>query len=308
MKRAFTLIELLVVIAIIAILAAILFPVFAQAKEAAKKTSSLTSIKQVATGLLLYSGDHDDLFPMASAPNSAAGTVRWNGIFDFPHDWRAASTSTLAQDFAMAWANSSLPYVKNTDIYAANGVSKIRRTTAVYAAAYPVALKPWKSLSWSMNGLLSSYSQTGIDSVSNLPLVWPMFGKGAFEGVAIANPALNCNGTGPCQFNASGPPQTGATAGSAWFWADNASYAMSGRNSAWLYGNGTLIARTDSSAKFIRIAGARDGVTWNNSAPNYTQDPFNRYDATGAPLSILNCNPNGAPVSYACYFRPDAVF
>lgn len=47
MKRAFTLIELLVVIAIIAILAAILFPVFAQAKEAAKKTGCLSNTKQV---------------------------------------------------------------------------------------------------------------------------------------------------------------------------------------------------------------------------------------------------------------------
>ena len=47
-KKAFTLIELLVVIAIITILAAILFPVFAQAKEAAKKTSCLSNIKQLA--------------------------------------------------------------------------------------------------------------------------------------------------------------------------------------------------------------------------------------------------------------------
>ena len=46
-KKAFTLIELLVVIAIIAILAAILFPVFAQAKEAAKKTACLSNEKQL---------------------------------------------------------------------------------------------------------------------------------------------------------------------------------------------------------------------------------------------------------------------
>ena len=59
-KRAFTLIELLVVIAIIAILAAILFPVFAQAKLAAKKTASLSNIKQVALGGILYSTDYDD--------------------------------------------------------------------------------------------------------------------------------------------------------------------------------------------------------------------------------------------------------
>ncbi|MBZ0213289.1 MAG: prepilin-type N-terminal cleavage/methylation domain-containing protein, partial [Nitrospirae bacterium] len=52
-RRAFTLIELLVVIAIIAILAAMLFPVYAQAKESAKKTTALSNYKQTGTGILL---------------------------------------------------------------------------------------------------------------------------------------------------------------------------------------------------------------------------------------------------------------
>jgi prepilin-type N-terminal cleavage/methylation domain-containing protein len=61
MKRcAFTLIELLVVIAIIAILAAILFPVFTKAKTAAKKTVTLSNLKQVSLATMLYMGDHDD--------------------------------------------------------------------------------------------------------------------------------------------------------------------------------------------------------------------------------------------------------
>lgn len=67
MKRAFTLIELLVVIAIIAILAAILFPVFAQAKEAAKNTSCLSNARQVALASKLYNGDYDDLMPIFNA-------------------------------------------------------------------------------------------------------------------------------------------------------------------------------------------------------------------------------------------------
>ena len=61
MKRAFTLIELLVVIAIIAILAAILFPVFAQAKLAAKKSAALSGTKQLSSAYQIYLGDYDDV-------------------------------------------------------------------------------------------------------------------------------------------------------------------------------------------------------------------------------------------------------
>ena len=65
-RRAFTLIELLVVIAIIAILAAILFPVFAQAKAAAKKTSALSNLKQNAVAVLMYNTDYDDTFAQSA--------------------------------------------------------------------------------------------------------------------------------------------------------------------------------------------------------------------------------------------------
>lgn len=65
-RKAFTLIELLVVIAIIAILAAILFPVFAKAKDAAKKTQSVSNQKQIATGVMIYMSDYDDVYPMSA--------------------------------------------------------------------------------------------------------------------------------------------------------------------------------------------------------------------------------------------------
>jgi prepilin-type N-terminal cleavage/methylation domain-containing protein/prepilin-type processing-associated H-X9-DG protein len=63
--KAFTLIELLVVIAIIAILAAILFPVFAQAKEAAKKANCISNIRQLAMASIMYANDYDDTFRFA---------------------------------------------------------------------------------------------------------------------------------------------------------------------------------------------------------------------------------------------------
>ena len=61
--RAFTLIELLVVIAIIAILAAILFPVFARAREAARKTTCLSNLKNIGLAQLMYVQDYDETFP-----------------------------------------------------------------------------------------------------------------------------------------------------------------------------------------------------------------------------------------------------
>lgn len=96
MRRAFTLIELLVVIAIIAILAAILFPVFAQAKEAAKKAQCLSGAKQLGLAMVMYANDHDD-----TMPGLLAGVAPINGgnIFWIPYDRQIA------------------PYVKNDQIY-----------------------------------------------------------------------------------------------------------------------------------------------------------------------------------------------
>jgi prepilin-type N-terminal cleavage/methylation domain-containing protein len=68
-NRAFTLIELLVVIAIIAILAAILFPVFAQARAAARKTVCMSNMKEIMLGTRMYMDDYDGHFPRIQASN-----------------------------------------------------------------------------------------------------------------------------------------------------------------------------------------------------------------------------------------------
>ncbi len=91
-KRAFTLIELLVVIAIIAILAAILFPVFAQAKQAAKATQDLSNVKNLTMGVILYTGDNDDILP-------ATRVVEKNS------DWWTPGMRT--------WKDAAYPYIKN---------------------------------------------------------------------------------------------------------------------------------------------------------------------------------------------------
>ena len=88
-KKGFTLIELLVVIAIIAILAAILFPVFARARENARRSSCQSNMKQIGLGLIQYMQDYDEITPFAyhgydpqtngSASNQTPGWV-WNDM------------------------------------------------------------------------------------------------------------------------------------------------------------------------------------------------------------------------------------
>src|SRR5712691_1159371 len=83
-KPAFTLIELLVVIAVIAIIAAILFPVFARAREAARKTVCLSNQKQIAAAVLMYMQDWDETFPFVldwSANRSGSANNGDNGYW-----------------------------------------------------------------------------------------------------------------------------------------------------------------------------------------------------------------------------------
>src|SRR5436853_6791160 len=95
-RRGFTLIELLVVIAIIAILAAILFPVFAQARNQARKTTCLSNTKQLGLGVLMYLQDYDEVFPTSGAcwwdansvsRDAAPNGYRWSSN-PVPPSWR----------------------------------------------------------------------------------------------------------------------------------------------------------------------------------------------------------------------------
>ena len=110
-NRAFTLIELLVVIAIIAILAAILFPVFAQAKVAAKKAVSLSNQKQIGLGTIMYAGDFDDNLPETG----------WDGPCSQPsalHDGTSASVNDNYFSGVFAFLLADQPYMKSLDLVA----------------------------------------------------------------------------------------------------------------------------------------------------------------------------------------------
>lgn len=110
-RQAFTLIELLVVIAIIAILAAILFPVFAQAKEAAKKTSCLSNLKQIGTASYMYNADYDDTAPMVVVATSSGPIMDQSYWFGGFHIDFSTLTATFRSDLGLMY-----PYMKNQQI------------------------------------------------------------------------------------------------------------------------------------------------------------------------------------------------
>jgi prepilin-type N-terminal cleavage/methylation domain-containing protein len=98
-KVAFTLIELLVVIAIIAILAAILFPVFGRARENARRSSCLSNLKQIGMGIMQYTQDYDEYYPLNGA-----------NIY--------TSNSTDAyQRSRNSWRSLIFPYVRSEQVF-----------------------------------------------------------------------------------------------------------------------------------------------------------------------------------------------
>jgi len=76
-EHGFTLIELLVTISIIVILAGILFPVFARARESARRASCLSNLKQVGMGFVMYTQDYDEQFPPAFNYYTSTTLVWW---------------------------------------------------------------------------------------------------------------------------------------------------------------------------------------------------------------------------------------
>ena len=123
MKKAFTLIELLVVIAIIAILAAILFPVFAQAKQAAKKAVSISNQKQMGLSLIMYSGDYDDMYPRE---DGCTLNDSFNPAFNVqpagtdPSPWCAGTAATgkyAFRDNHYEWYKWAMPYTKSQQLF-----------------------------------------------------------------------------------------------------------------------------------------------------------------------------------------------
>ena len=142
--QGFTLIELLVVIAIIALLAAILFPVFARARENARKSSCLNNMKQLGLGILQYTQDYDETF-FWGLPINGQG---WPGI---------------------GWAGATNPYIKNFQVYRCpndrgGGTSSTFNSTQIsYAFSTTVAQKNLADINFSSKMVLLSEVSVGFN-------------------------------------------------------------------------------------------------------------------------------------------------
>lgn len=305
MRRAFTLIELLVVIAIIAALAAIVFPVFAQAKEAAKKTSTLSKMKQEGTALVMYAADSDDLFPIGQPVTVSTGAVLWNFYPAVPANWDNGRV-VYDEDDTVAWPNSTSRYRRNHELLEAEGV-QVGDTDPSLDYSHPIGGIIGNS-NFTMNGLLASYPSGAIAQPSRLTLLWQGEYKMNVRGYGDVNPALRCNaGTSArCMFNPDGLPQTGATTSAGRADAVWDAYLISA-NTMWVYGRGMCFVFADTSAKFRSIGAPGVGV-----AVNSHDDPGASYGATDQPPGYLNalhrCRTSPDAPYYTSFFRPDSEF
>ena len=164
-KSAFTLIELLVVIAIIAILAAILFPVFARARENARRSSCLSNLKQLGLGVAQYIQDYDETMPY----QAIAGT---QVVSDFADPNSAPNFHRSVQ-----------PYLKSFQVLLCPSVSEAQTS----GGGVPT-LNPASATTYLGNGVVYSQKISAIPTTSQIILLHEFY---AIDSRSITRPYLN---------------------------------------------------------------------------------------------------------------------
>jgi prepilin-type N-terminal cleavage/methylation domain-containing protein len=306
-RKGFTLIELLVVIAIIAILAAILFPVFAQAKAAAKKAQAISNVKNMGTATELYNTDNDDMYGLATP--FLGGTINnwsWDRFLPVPQLIKTTTNASLADGIRSHVNNAMQPYMKNWDIFqdpfatrhTVAGTS-VPNAVGIVAADYTASIP---SITYTFNGLLQGLSSTAVAAPASLTTWWNGQGKRSLIGLNYSSPQLICTQPAAnCQYV---PPAAGCGTGSnpngtISFYTTNVS------TRGWdMYTQNHVYAFADTHVKT-----RKSGVYQNNKRQDPRTDPFayylgqevDRFRAGGARYWDAN-------YCHAYMFRPDIDF
>jgi len=288
-RTAFTLIELLVVIAIIAILAAILFPVFAQAKAAAKSSSCVSNLKQQTLAVLMYSNDNDDIFPMGSINFNGMYGTYWTGTgfvgWQFPCGNGQLDCNTAG--------NSVQPYQKNTAIDLCPAVGS--GSYNVYG--YPAGQKP--GTTYTFNGDIQGYSTTAVANPTLTVVMWAGVLNNRFEGRVTPAPVLNCgySQTAPCIYvpNPTGSLQVNGSSDSPAIYDYPGSNYVWPSYSKWLHNQGDNMSNTDGHVKFHHLNGSIKEDPWAFTGVNGKAEK-----ATNEFPVFLN-----AAGGHQCLFGPD---
>jgi len=161
-SAGFTLVELLVVIAIIAILASILFPVFARARENARRTSCLSNLKQIGLGIMMYVQDYDETYPRYEQLKDGSTTDKWL--------WRETVQPYVKSDKQLFTCPSS-PGGANEGGYGANSAIMVSRTaTPVKLAAVPGAANTYMLMDYGQwHFSAANVRATTVNNASYLP-------------------------------------------------------------------------------------------------------------------------------------------
>jgi prepilin-type N-terminal cleavage/methylation domain-containing protein len=241
---AFTLIELLVVIAIIAILAAILFPVFAQAKEAAKKTTCLSNQKQIGTAMQIYLSDYDDTMPLTRAIDPATNLNMAINLV-----WPDSTTFTTPSPVTRSmWANAMQPYMKNWQLWGCQSGNDVNLFGETEAALGQVRF------SYAINGYVNAASHTSIE----LPAETYAFNE------------LSKQRRWRKYFSSFPLPQQLTTDPTPYRWDINGNYIVVFTNDInttwWDHGRGYTAVFADSHAKFEPIPSGRAHFTLTNQS------------------------------------------